>query len=159
MPGPCVSARTGTAGMNPAFTARLGARSTLKPRVSYERKPQRFPLIGPLNGRSRLNFRRTADPAGFAALLTFPGMGLFKRAGAHARSVCKRACGDGRNESGLHCKAEREVDSQATGLVKVGFFSTIRSTSPHSLACSGVMKKSRSIARSTSSISRWQCLA
>src|SRR5262249_17334797 len=40
-----------------------------------------------------------------------------------------------------------------------GFFSTMRSTRPQSLACSGVMKKSRSIARSTSSSGRPQCLA
>src|SRR5439155_267124 len=40
-----------------------------------------------------------------------------------------------------------------------GFFSTIRSTKPQSLACSGVIKKSRSIARSTSSSGRLQCFA
>ena len=45
------------------------------------------------------------------------------------------------------------------GATICGFFSTIRSTSPHSFACSGVMKKSRSIARSTSSSCRLQCFA
>ena len=38
-----------------------------------------------------------------------------------------------------------------------GFFSTIRSIKPQSFACSGVMKKSRSMARSTSSSGRLQC--
>ena len=40
-----------------------------------------------------------------------------------------------------------------------GFFSTMRSIRPQSFACSGVMKKSRSMARSTSSRGRLQCFA
>ena len=47
----------------------------------------------------------------------------------------------------------------AVGATMCGFFSTIMSIRPQSLACSGAMKKSRSIARSTSSICLLQCLA
>src|SRR5205807_9166315 len=47
----------------------------------------------------------------------------------------------------------------AAGFTAIGFLSTIRSINPQAFACSGVMKKSRSIARSTSSSSRPQCLA
>ena len=55
--------------------------------------------------------------------------------------------------------AEKDHPHPATGVTTCGFFSTIRSIRPHSLACSGVMKKSRSIARSTSSSCRLQCFA
>jgi len=55
--------------------------------------------------------------------------------------------------------AAEDYDPQTAVWATGGLFSTIRSISPHSLACSGVMKKSRSIARSTSSSCRPQCLA
>src|SRR5579859_3075469 len=51
------------------------------------------------------------------------------------------------------------VSASALALGEIGFLSTIRSIKPHSFACSGVMKKSRSSACSTSSTCRWQCLA
>ncbi len=38
----------------------------------------RFPLIGPLNGRSTPVAYPILDAAGFAALLTFPGLDLLK---------------------------------------------------------------------------------
>ena len=47
--------------------------------------------------------------------------------------------------------AEDDHFQRAAGATTCGFFSTIRSMRPHSFACSGVMKKSRSIALSTSS--------
>src|SRR5581483_7514687 len=60
-------------------------------------------------------------------------------------------------------RAAEDDDSQAgrgsAARGEAGFFSTIMSRSPHSLACSGVMKKSRSMARSTSSSWRPQCFA
>src|SRR2546427_13032460 len=40
-----------------------------------------------------------------------------------------------------------------------GFLSTMRSISPQSFACSGVMKKSRSMSHSTSSSGPLDCLA
>src|SRR5207245_4225056 len=55
--------------------------------------------------------------------------------------------------------AEDDYFQRATGATTCGFFSTMRSIWPHSFACSGVMKKSRSIALSTSSSCRLQCLA
>lgn len=52
-----------------------------------------------------------------------------------------------------------EDDYFQAGLTDIGLRSTIRSIKPQSLASSGFMKKSRSIALSTSSSGRPVCLA
>ena len=55
-------------------------------------------------------------------------------------------------------RAAEDDDSQAVRTV-IGLRSTIVSMRPHSLACSALKKKSRSIARSTSSSGRPVCFA
>lgn len=84
--------------------------------------------------------------------LELPAMDEQQRVAARGELLDDRAADEPR-------AAENRDPHAVCGIARFGFFSTIRSIRPQLFACSGVMKKSRSIARSTSSSSRPQCLA